>query len=180
MFTTIPWNAQFHTFHSCEIAMIGVLTGVYHIQNDRLSVHGLFRSVRTSCTTFDWPVCPPVCKNFFSFSFSSLCPVTPGHPCHLGDPPPVTPVVVVVVSSSWRRHDFDDDVNNIGDNDDHDLFTSHDQEEKEGAGGGLQFPTWLADLGGASARCQTRQRPIHHVLFSTFVKDGNTIEIMSL
>ena len=24
-------------------------------------------------------------------------------------------------------------------NDDNDLFTSHDQEEKEGAGGGLQF-----------------------------------------
>ena len=74
------------------------------------------------------------------------------HLSHPGDPPPVTPVVVVVVSFSWGRHDFDDDVNNIGDsddqdhgdhggNDDHDLFTSHDQEEKEGAGGGLQFPT---------------------------------------
>ena len=96
---------------------------------------------------------PSACKNFFSFSFSSLCPVIPGHPCHLGDPPPVTPVVVVVVSFSWGRLDFDDDVNDIGDsddqdhgdhhggNDDHDLFTSQDQEEKEGAGGGLKFAT---------------------------------------
>ena len=63
--------------------------------------HLLFRFARTSCTTFDWSVCVPVCKNFFSsFSFIfSFCPVTPGHPCHPGDLPPVTPVVVVVRSS---------------------------------------------------------------------------------
>ena len=68
-------------------------------------------------------------------------------------PSPRLLLLLLFVSFSWGRHDFDDYVNNIGDsddqdhgdhhggNDDHDLFTSHDQEEKEGAGGGLQFPT---------------------------------------
>ena len=60
---------------------------------------------------------------------------------------PVTPVVVVV-SFSWGRHDFDiksysngQDHGDHGGNDDNDLYTSHDQQEKEGADRGLQFPT---------------------------------------
>ena len=47
-----------------------------------------FRSARTSCT------CARL--NFFS----SFYPVTPGHPCHPGDPLPVTPVVIVVDHSN--------------------------------------------------------------------------------
>ena len=42
--------------------------------------HLLFRFARTSCTTFDWSVCVPVCKNFFSsfsFSFSFSPPTVP-------------------------------------------------------------------------------------------------------
>ena len=59
---------------------------------------------------------------------------------------PVTPVVVVVVVSfSWGTHDFDNksysdgqDHGDHGGNDDNDLFTSHDQQGKKGAGGGFQ------------------------------------------
>ena len=98
----------------------------------------IFRSVRSS-----------MCKNFGSFSFSffsSFCPVTPGHPCHPGGCCcfffPGEGMILIKTSKIKKKSESDDeDHGDHGGNDDNDLFTSHDQQEKEGADRGLQFPT---------------------------------------
>ena len=71
----------------CSMRMIQIIWKKNWGIRQRLRVTFLFRSTRTSCTTFGLSTSPPSTRKIFlssfSFSFFSFfCPVTPGYPRH--------------------------------------------------------------------------------------------------